>query len=125
MQISSPQRRGEAVVPTVPPIGRGRYFSIQLIVLCPFNFDSIGGRTTGNDGSSFLIAGPARDQKAIPDGDAAFRSEAEVQIEPRGPTGEALAPGIRTTDTDPTEGPHRAFDIKDQPAIHRLNGVAI
>jgi hypothetical protein len=50
--------RAEPIVLTVPPIGKERYFSIQLIDLYTFNFDYVGSRTTGNDGGSFLIAGP-------------------------------------------------------------------
>jgi hypothetical protein len=43
---------------TVPKIEPDRYFSIQLIDAYTFNFDYIGSRTTGNDGGSFLVAGP-------------------------------------------------------------------
>jgi hypothetical protein len=50
--------RAEPIVLTVPPIEKGRYFSIQLIDLYTHNFDYIGSRTTGNDGGHFLIAGP-------------------------------------------------------------------
>jgi hypothetical protein len=50
--------RAEPIVLTVPQIEKNRYFSVQLIDLYTFNFDYIGSRTTGNDGGSFLIAGP-------------------------------------------------------------------
>jgi hypothetical protein len=50
--------RTEPLVITVPPIEKQRYFSIQLVDFYTFNFDYIGSRTTGNDGGSFLIAGP-------------------------------------------------------------------
>ncbi len=50
--------RAEPMVLTVPPIEKGRYFSIQLIDLNTFNFDYIGSRMTGNDGGTFVIAGP-------------------------------------------------------------------
>ena len=50
--------RTEPLVVTVPKIDRNRYFSIQLIDAYTFNFDYIGTRTTGNDGGSFLVAGP-------------------------------------------------------------------
>ncbi len=50
--------RTEPLVLTVPKIEPNRYFSIQLIDAYTFNFDYIGTRTTGNDGGSFLIAGP-------------------------------------------------------------------
>src|SRR4029079_7437060 len=50
--------RTEPVVLTVPAIEKDRYFSIQLIDAYTFNFDYIGSRATGNDGGSFLVAGP-------------------------------------------------------------------
>ena len=50
--------RAEPLVLTVPVIGKERYFSVQLIDAYTFNFDYIGSRTTGNDGGSYLIAGP-------------------------------------------------------------------
>ena len=50
--------RAEPVVVTVPLVEKERYFSIQLIDAYTFNFDYIGSRATGNDGGSFLIAGP-------------------------------------------------------------------
>jgi hypothetical protein len=51
--------RAEPFVLTVPKIEKDRYFSIQLIDAYTFNFDYIGSRATGNDGGSFLIAGPS------------------------------------------------------------------
>jgi hypothetical protein len=51
--------RAEPIVLTVPPIEKNRYFSIQLIDAYTFNFDYMGSRTTGNDGGSFLVAGPS------------------------------------------------------------------
>ncbi|AHY52478.1 DUF1254 domain-containing protein [Bradyrhizobium japonicum] len=50
--------RAEPIVITVPVIEKNRYFSVQLIDDYTFNFDYIGSRTTGNDGGSFLVAGP-------------------------------------------------------------------
>src|SRR5216117_235014 len=50
--------RAEPVVLTVPPIEKDRYFSVQLMDAYTFNFDYMGSRTTGNDGGSFLVAGP-------------------------------------------------------------------
>mgnify|MGYP002784495162 CR=1 FL=1 len=50
--------RAEPIVLSVPAIEQNRYFSIQLIDAYTFNFDYIGSRTTGNEGGSFLIAGP-------------------------------------------------------------------
>src|SRR5437773_1856863 len=50
--------RAEPIVLTVPQIEKERYFSIQLIDAYTFNFDYIGSRATGNDGGSYMIAGP-------------------------------------------------------------------
>ncbi len=50
--------RAEPLVLTVPAIEKDRYFSVQLIDAYTFNFAYIGSRATGNDGGSFLLAGP-------------------------------------------------------------------
>ena len=50
--------RAEPMVLTVPPIEKNRYFSVQFIDAYTFNFAYIGSRTTGNEGGSYLIAGP-------------------------------------------------------------------
>jgi hypothetical protein len=50
--------RAEPIVFTVPPIANGRYWSLQLIDLYTHNFDYLGSRSSGNEGGSYLIAGP-------------------------------------------------------------------
>ncbi|TDO70390.1 hypothetical protein EV143_1119 [Flavobacterium chryseum] len=50
--------RTEPIVFTIPVIEKGRYWSLQLVDLYTHNFDYLGSRTTGNDGGSFMIAGP-------------------------------------------------------------------
>lgn len=50
--------RNEPLVLTVPPIEKDRYFSIQLIDLYTHIFAYIGSRTTGNEGGTYMIAGP-------------------------------------------------------------------
>src|SRR5262245_634125 len=77
--------RAEPMVITVPPIQKSRYFSVQLIDLYTFNFTYIGSRTTGNDGCSFLVAGPGWKGAQPPGVKKVFRCE----------TGFALA-GFRT-----------------------------
>jgi hypothetical protein len=70
--------RSEPVVLTVPPIEKGRYFSVQLIDYYTFNFDYIGTRTTGNGGGNYLLAGPGW-KGAMPAGvKKVFRSETEL-----------------------------------------------
>ncbi|EPE96313.1 hypothetical protein RGCCGE502_20600 [Rhizobium grahamii CCGE 502] len=46
------------MVITVPKMEKDRYFVFQLMDLYTFNFDYIGTRTTGNDGGTYMIAGP-------------------------------------------------------------------
>lgn len=50
--------RAEPLVFTVPAIEKGRYFSIQFIDAYTFNFAYVGSRATGNEGGSYLLAGP-------------------------------------------------------------------
>ncbi|MCW5554571.1 MAG: DUF1254 domain-containing protein [Verrucomicrobiae bacterium] len=50
--------RAEPMVITIPPIEKERYFSVQLIDAYTHNFAYVGSRTTGNEGGSYLIAGP-------------------------------------------------------------------
>ena len=69
--------RAEPFVLTVPPIEKDRYFSIQLIDWYTFNFDYIGSRATGNDGGSFLIAGPGWKGETPKGVTKVFRSETE------------------------------------------------
>lgn len=72
--------RAEPIVLTVPVIEKERYFSIQLIDAYTFNFDYIGSRTTGNDGGSFLIAGP-KWKGSTPKGvKKVFRAETELVL---------------------------------------------
>jgi hypothetical protein len=72
--------RAEPLVLTVPPIEKERYFSVQFIDLYTFNFDYIGSRTTGNEGGSFLIAGPNW-QGDTPQGvEKVIRSETELAL---------------------------------------------
>src|SRR5215469_9441249 len=72
--------RAEPMVITVPPIEASRYFSVQLIDLYTFNFGYIGSRTTGNDGGSFIVAGPGW-KGAQPSGvKKVFRCETEFAL---------------------------------------------
>ena len=74
--------RAEPIVLTVPPIEKNRYFSIQLVDAYTFNFAYIGSRSTGNDGGSFLIAGP-RWKGEVPKGvTKVIRSETELVLAP-------------------------------------------
>lgn len=72
--------RAEPMVLTVPSMEKDRYFSIQLIDLYTHNFDYIGSRTTGNDGGSFLIAGPGWKGETPKDVAKVIRSETELVL---------------------------------------------
>ena len=72
--------RAEPVVLTVPQIEKDRYFSIQLIDAYTFNFDYAGSRTTGNDGGSFLVAGPGWKGETPAGVKKVFRSETDLVI---------------------------------------------
>jgi hypothetical protein len=69
--------RAEPFVLTIPPIEKERYFSVQLIDWYTYNFDYIGSRTTGNDGGSFLVAGPSWKGEPPAGVKKTFRSETE------------------------------------------------
>jgi hypothetical protein len=51
--------RAEPIVLTIPPIEKNRYWVFQMMDLYTFNFDYLGTRTTGNNGGTFLVAGPS------------------------------------------------------------------
>jgi hypothetical protein len=72
--------RAEPVVITVPPIEKSRYFSVQLIDLYTLNFGYIGSRTTGNDGGSFLVAGPGWKGAKPPGVKTVFQCETEFAL---------------------------------------------
>src|SRR5665647_452933 len=72
--------RAEPLVLTVPKIEKNRYFSVQLIDLYTFNFDYIGSRTTGNDGGSFIIAGPNWKGETPKGVKKVFHSETELAL---------------------------------------------
>jgi hypothetical protein len=72
--------RAEPWVLTVPPIEKDRYFSIQLVDAYTFNFDYIGSRATGNDGGSYLIAGPGWTGEAPPGVKRVIRAETELVL---------------------------------------------
>jgi hypothetical protein len=72
--------RTEPMVLTVPAIGKDRYFSIQLVDAYTANFDYIGSRTTGNDGGTFLVAGPRWNGETPKGIKKVFRAETEFAL---------------------------------------------
>jgi len=72
--------RAEPMVITVPSIEKSRYFSVQLVDLYTFNFGYIGSRTTGNDGGSFLVAGPRWEGAQPPGIKKVFQCETQFAL---------------------------------------------
>jgi len=72
--------RAEPIVITVPPIAKERYFSVQLIDAYTHNFAYLGSRTTGNDGGSYLIAGPGWKGRPPKGVKQVIRSETELGL---------------------------------------------
>jgi hypothetical protein len=70
--------RVEPIVITVPKIEQNRYFSIQLVDAYTHNFGYIGSRVTGNEGGSFLIAGPSWKGETPKGISKVIRSETEL-----------------------------------------------
>src|ERR1700732_2646933 len=70
--------RAEPLVLTVPAMEKDRYFSVQLIDYYTQNFDYIGTRTSGNEGGTFLLAGPGWKGETPKGIDKVFRSETEL-----------------------------------------------
>jgi hypothetical protein len=50
--------RTEPLVLTVPTIEQDRYYSLQFVDGCTYNFAYVGSRTTGNGAGNYLLAGP-------------------------------------------------------------------
>ena len=72
--------RAEPMVITVPRVEASRYFSVQLIDLYTFNFGYMGSRTTGNDGGSYLVAGPGWKGSQPPGIKKVFHCETEFAL---------------------------------------------
>jgi hypothetical protein len=72
--------RTQPIVLTVPLIEKTRYFSLQLVDLYTANFAYIGTRATGNDGGSFLIAGPGWKGQTPKNVKKAIRADTELAL---------------------------------------------
>ncbi len=74
--------RAEPVVITVPPVTDDRYFVLQFVDTYTHNFAYVGSTTTGNDGGSFLVAGPGW-KGEVPEGvKQVIHSETELVLVP-------------------------------------------
>jgi len=69
--------RAEPVVVTMPKIEKNRYYTGQIIDLYTFNFAYLGTRSYGNDGGTFMIAGPGWKGETPKGVKAVFTSETE------------------------------------------------
>jgi hypothetical protein len=72
--------RAEPVVLTIPTMEKQRYFSVQIMDLYTHNFAYAGTRTTGNDGGSYLLAGPNWNGETPQGVEQVFRSETELLL---------------------------------------------
>lgn len=72
--------RAEPLVLTIPPMDESRYFSVQLVDAYTFNFAYIGTRTTGNDGGTYMVAGPGWTGETPAGVDEVYRSETEIAL---------------------------------------------
>ena len=72
--------RTEPLVVSVPPIPDNRYFVLQLVDMNAFNFDYIGSRATGNNGGTFMIAGPNWKGEKPKGIDKVFQSETDFNF---------------------------------------------
>jgi hypothetical protein len=70
--------RADPMVLTLPAVEKDRYYSVQLIDSYTYNFDYLGIRTTGNDGGSFLVAGPGWSGEAPHGIKKALRADTEL-----------------------------------------------
>jgi hypothetical protein len=70
--------RAEPIIVTMPRIEKSRYYTGQMIDLYTYNFAYLGTRSYGNDGGTFMIAGPEwkgetpKDVKAVMHSDTEF-----------------------------------------------------
>lgn len=70
--------RAEPMLLTLPPVAADRYVSFQLTDQYTHNIGYVGTRATGNEGGTFMIAGPGWDDGITPAGLAGvFRSESD------------------------------------------------
>lgn len=69
--------RTEPLVLTMPKVEEGRYYSAQFVDAYTYNFGYVGSRTTGNDGGTYLLAGPHWQGSVPPGIDRVLRSETE------------------------------------------------
>jgi hypothetical protein len=72
--------RAEPIVITLPKIEKDRYFSLMFTDLFTYNFAYAGSRTTGNEGGSFLLAGPNWKGETPKGIKQVFRSETEIGL---------------------------------------------
>ena len=93
--------RAEPLVFTVPPIDKGRYYSLQFIDLYTFNFAYVGSRATGNGGGTFLLAGPDWQGETPPGITQVIRCETQFALV-----------GYRT----------QLFDAKDMRNVKEIQG---
>ena len=69
--------RAEPIIVTMPKIEKNRYYTGQLVDLYTYNFAYLGTRSYGNDGGTFMIAGPGWKGETPKGVTAAMQSETQ------------------------------------------------
>ena len=69
--------RAEPIVVTVPKIEPNRYYTGQMVDLYTYNFAYLGTRAYGNDGGTFMVAGPGWNGATPPGVKAVIHSETQ------------------------------------------------
>ncbi len=69
--------RAEPIIITMPKIEPNRYYTGQMVDLYTYNFAYLGTRAFGNDGGTFLIAGPGWNGPTPASVKAVIRSETQ------------------------------------------------
>ena len=72
--------RAEPLVLSVPPIEKGRYYSLQFVDLYTYNFAYVGSRATGNEAGNFLLAGPRWKGEKPKDVKSVIQSETDLNF---------------------------------------------
>ncbi len=65
---------------SVPPIEKGRYYSLQFVDLYTYNFAYVGSRATGNEAGNFLLAGPRWKGEKPKDVKSVIQSETDLNF---------------------------------------------
>jgi hypothetical protein len=72
--------RTEPIVLSVPPVDKGRYYSVQLCDGNTFNYGYVGSRATGNEAGDYMVVGPGWNGATPPSVKKVFKSSTQFSI---------------------------------------------